>query len=64
MLRLSVSKVEVLKQSMEGKHLVITCILTTNNEQIPTHALIDCAATGIAFIDQDCVRNHQMSLQE
>jgi hypothetical protein len=51
--RLSVSKVEVLEGSMEGKHLVITCTLTVNNQVIPTHALIDCGATGIAFIDQD-----------
>jgi hypothetical protein len=38
---------------MEGKHLVITCSLTVNNQEIPTHALIDCGAMGIAFIDQD-----------
>ena len=29
--RLSVSKVEVLEGSKEGKHLVITCTLTVNN---------------------------------
>jgi hypothetical protein len=39
--RLSVSKVEVLEGSMEGKHLVITCSVTVNNQEIPTHALID-----------------------
>jgi len=62
--RLSVSKVEVLEGSMEGKHLVITCTLTANNEEIPTHALIDRGATGIAFMDQDFVRHHQIPLQE
>jgi hypothetical protein len=62
--RLSVSKVEVLEGSMEGKHLVITCSLTVNNQEIPTHALIDCGATGIAFMDQDFARHHQIPLQE
>jgi len=40
--RLSVSMVEVLEGSMEGKHFVITCTLTVNNQEIATHALIDC----------------------
>jgi len=62
--RLSVSKVEVLEGSMEGKHLVITCTLTVNNQEIPTHALIDCRATGIALMDQDFARHHQIPLQE
>jgi hypothetical protein len=62
--RLSVSKVEVLEGSMEGKHLVITCTLTVNNQEIPTHALIDCGATGIAFMDQDFACHHQIPLQE
>ena len=62
--RLSVSKVEVLEGSIEGKHLVITCTLTVNNGEIPTHALIDCGATGIAFMDQDFACHHQIPLQE
>jgi hypothetical protein len=49
---------------MEGKHLVITCSLTVNNQEIPTHALIDCGATGIAFMDQDFARHHQIRLPE
>jgi hypothetical protein len=62
--RLSVSKVEVLKESMEGKHLVITCSLTVNNQEIPMHALIDCEATGIAFMVQDFAHHHQIPVQE
>jgi len=62
--QLSVSKVEVLEGSMEGKHLVITCSLTVNNQEIATHVLIDCGATGIAFMDQDFARHHQIPLQE
>jgi len=63
-LRLSVRKVEVLEGSMEGKHLVITCTLTMNNQEIPTHVLINCGATGIAFLDQDFARHHQIPLKE
>ena len=49
---------------MEVKHLVITCTLTVNNQEIPIYALIDCGATGIALMDQDFARHHQIPLQE
>jgi len=49
---------------MEGKHLVITCTLTMNNQEIPTHILIDSGATGIVFLDQDFACHHQIPLQE
>jgi len=56
--------VEVLHGSMEGEHLVITCSLTVNNQEITSHSLIDCGATGIAFMDQDFACHHQIPLQE
>jgi hypothetical protein len=62
--RLLVSKVEVIEGSMEGKHLVIPCTLTVNNQKIPTHALTVCGATGIAFMDQDFACHHQIPLRE
>jgi hypothetical protein len=62
--RLSVSKVEVLEGSMEEEHLVITCTLTGNHQEIPTYVLIDCGATGIALMDQDFVHHHRIPLQE
>jgi hypothetical protein len=40
--RLSLSKVDILEESMEGKHLVITSTLTMNDREIPTHTLNDC----------------------
>jgi hypothetical protein len=49
---------------MEGKHLVITTTLTVNSEERPTHAPIDCGATGIAFMHQDFARHHQIHLHE
>ena len=62
--RLSVSKMEILEGSIEGKHLVITCTLTMNNQEISIHALIDCGATGIAFMDEDFAPHHEIPLQE
>ena len=49
---------------MEGKHFVITCTLTVNNQEIPTHPLIDGGATGIAFMDQGFARHHQIPREE
>jgi hypothetical protein len=56
--------VEVLEESIEGKHLVITCTLTAKNQEIPTYALIDCGARGIAFLDQDFAHHHHVPLQK
>jgi len=49
---------------MEGKHLVITCTLTVNNKEIPTHALIDSGATGIAYMDHNVACHHHIPFQE
>jgi hypothetical protein len=49
---------------MEGKHLVITCILTVNNHEIPTHALMEFEGTGIAFVNHDFARHHPIPLSE
>jgi len=35
-----------------------------HNQAIPTYALIDCRATGIAFIDHDFVRHHHIPIQK
>jgi hypothetical protein len=43
---------------MEGKHVVITCTLIMNNQELFTHALIDCGATSITFMDQDFAHHH------
>jgi len=62
--RLSVSKVEVLDGSMGGKHIVITCTLTVNNREVPTHTVIDSGATGVAFREQDFANHYPIPLQE
>jgi hypothetical protein len=45
---------------MESKHLVVKCSLKIKDKVIDTHALIDCGATGIVFIDKDCVHHDQL----
>jgi len=47
---------------MEGSHLVVLCKLSFSNKTISTHALIDSEATGMAFLDDDSARHHQLCL--
>ena len=41
---------------------MVLCKLSFGNKTIATHALIDCGATGIAFIDEDFACHHQLPL--
>jgi len=56
------SSLSVGKGVMEGKHLVVLCNISFGNRTVATHALIDCGATGIAFVDEDFARHHQLPL--
>jgi predicted aspartyl protease len=47
---------------MDGKHLVVTCVLSHSDQEIQTYALIDCGATGYVFVDEDFARHHQLPL--
>src|SRR6202142_512404 len=49
---------------MESKHLVVKCSLKIKDQVIDTHTLIDCGATGIAFVDKDFVRHHGLEEKE
>jgi hypothetical protein len=55
---------EIKESSMKSKHLVVKCSLKIGGKFIDSHALIDCGATGIAFIDKDFVRHHQLEETE
>jgi predicted aspartyl protease len=59
----AVKDVAIKEGSMDAKHLVVTCTLSLNGKEIPTHALIDCGATGYAFIDQDFANSHELPLR-
>ena len=50
--------------SLDGNHLVVTCTLTDSTNKIRTHVLIDCGATGYAFIDENFTCHHQLPLHK
>ena len=47
---------------MEGYHMVVTCTLQDNQNSVRTHALVDCGATGYAFIDEHSASRHNFPL--
>jgi predicted aspartyl protease len=47
---------------MDGNHLIVMYTLSLDAKEIPTHTLIDCGATGYAFINQDCANHHHLPL--
>jgi len=47
---------------MDGKHLVILCDLSFSDKTVATHALIDCGATGVSFVDENFACHHQLPL--
>jgi predicted aspartyl protease len=59
----AVKDVAIKEGSMDGNHLVVTCTLSLDSKEIPTHTLIDCGATGYAFIDQDFANHHHLPLR-
>jgi predicted aspartyl protease len=58
----TVKDVAIKEGSMDGNYLIVTYTLSLNSKEIPTHALIDCGATGYAFIDQDFANHHHLPL--
>jgi transposase InsO family protein len=59
--RFFLSGISIVNQNeMDGHHLIATCTLHDNNNVIKTHALIDCGATGYAFIDEDFARRNNL----
>jgi hypothetical protein len=58
----AVKDIVIEEGSMDGKHLVVTCFLSHSDQEIQTYVLIDCGATGYAFVDEDFARDHQLPL--
>ena len=50
------------EEHLDGNHIIVTVTLNDNDIQIPTHALVDCGATGYAFIDEDFVCLHTLPM--
>ena len=56
----SLTEVERSKGQLDGKHIVISCPISFGDIRVQTHALIDCGATGYAFIDEGFARQYQI----
>ena len=56
----ALEEIKVMEESLDGRHLVVTCTLNTSDKIIRTFALIDCGATGFAFCDKDFLNSHQL----
>jgi predicted aspartyl protease len=45
---------------METEHLVIEAKLRSTTGDVEVKGLVDCGATGFAFIDEEFVRKHNL----
>ena len=52
----SLTEVELTEDQLDGKHIVISCLLSFGDICVQTHAFIDCGTTGYAFIDEGFAR--------
>ena len=50
------------QHEMEEHHMIVTCTLQDNTKVLSTYALIDCRATGYAFIDEEFARRNNFPL--
>jgi hypothetical protein len=48
------------QNEIEENHLIVTCTLHDQGNVIKFYALIDCSATGYAFIDKDYAHYHHL----
>ena len=56
----SLTEVELTEDQLDGKHIVISCSLSFGDIHVQTHALIDCGASGYAFIDEGFALQYQI----
>jgi len=50
------------EQDLDGNHLVLSCNLADGISKTPSYALIDCAATGYACVDEEFACHHHLPL--
>ena len=49
-------------KKLDRQHLVVKCSIQDNDKRINSHALVDCGASGFAFIDEDITHQYHLSL--
>ena len=47
---------------MDENHIIISTQIQDESFLISTHVLVDCGATGFAFIDEEFARGHNFPL--
>ena len=53
---------DVKEESLDENHIVISTQIQNESSLISTHTLVDCGATGFAFIDEEFARGHNFPL--
>jgi predicted aspartyl protease len=59
---LSLSNSKLNDVSLEGQDLVVTCTISPGDQTVKTVALVDCGATGYAFVNESFARHHNLPL--
>ena len=49
-------------ESLDGHHLIIECTIEDFLRRLKLHSLVDCGASGFAFIDKDYAHYHNLPL--
>ena len=53
---------DIKEEWLDENHIVISTQIQDKSSLISTHALVDCSATGFAFIDEEFVHDHNFPL--
>ena len=59
---MSISAFSISEDSLDGRHFVVSIELSVENRVLHTHALIDCGASGYAFIDSSFAQRNSLPL--
>ena len=59
---MTISACSLTEESLEGNHLVLSCTLSNGNNIINTYSIVDCGASGKAFIDLSFTQFHKIPL--
>ena len=49
-------------ESLDGHHLIVKCTIEDSFHKLKSHSLVDCGASGFAFIDKDYAHHHNLPL--
>ena len=56
----SLAVAEVSENKLDGSHLITKCTFVDPHRRLDSHALVDCDASGFAFIDREFARQHNL----